>query len=154
MYLKKLGQRPGIQENPRINEAYIQFDKLLVELGAKDLPDKIINAINQEIDLINAIPDSGKELKNTIKKKQAAIIKLIEKELKLVPKNYYKNTWTALGLSVFGIPIGTTFGLIFDNMAFLGLGLPIGLAVGIAVGKDLDKKASKEGRQLDIEIKY
>jgi hypothetical protein len=39
-------------------------------------------------------------------------------------------------------------------MAFLGVGLPIGMAMGMAIGTDMDKKAFKEGRQIDLEIKH
>lgn len=53
------------------------------------------------------------------------ILKLIEKELKLVPKNSYRNRWMAIGMSAFGVPIGA----------------------------GMDKKAFEEGRQLDMEIR-
>jgi hypothetical protein len=82
------------------------------------------------------------------------LIKLIEKEVKLVPKNYYRNLWLTLGMAGFGIPIGVAFGASLGNMAFIGVGLPIGLAFGIALGTGMDKKALAEGRQLDLEIKY
>lgn len=55
-------------------------------------------------------------------------------------------------MAVFGLPIGIIIGFALDNMAFLGIGLPMGLAVGIAIGTGMDKKAQEEGRQLDIEI--
>ncbi len=32
------------------------------------------------------------------------------------------------------------------------LGIPIGMGIGIAMGSGMDKKAFKEGRQLDIEV--
>jgi hypothetical protein len=44
------------------------------------------------------------------------------------------------------------FGIGLDNMAFLGLGLPIGLAIGAVLGLRMDKKAFEEGRQLDVKI--
>jgi hypothetical protein len=59
----------------------------------------------------------------------------------------------ALGIAVYGVPLGLAFGVSLDNMAFLGIGIPIGLAIGIGVGNGMDKKALKEGRQLDLEIK-
>ena len=89
-----------------------------------------------------------------IKKSQTGILKLVEKELKLVPKAHYRNIWLAVGMSAFGISIGVAFGLVFGNMAFLGLGLPLGMAIGVGVGTGMDKKAFEEGRQLDVEIKY
>ena len=82
------------------------------------------------------------------------IIKKLEKEVKLVPKNYYSYLWLAIGIASFGVPIGVAFGAMLGNMAFLGIGLPIGLAIGFLVGYEMDKKAYEEGRQLDVEIKY
>jgi hypothetical protein len=55
----------------------------------------------------------------------------------------------AIGMAVFGIPLGVVFGMSPGNMAFIGIGLPIGLGVG----SEKDKKAFREDRQLDIEIK-
>ena len=82
------------------------------------------------------------------------ILKLIEKEQKLVPKNIYRNRWLAIGMSAFGIPFGVAFGISLGNMAFLAIGLPLGMAIGIAVGTDLDKKALKNGKQIDVCPKY
>ncbi len=83
---------------------------------------------------------------------------MIEKELKLVTKNHYRNTWLALGMAAFGIPLGVAFGTSLGNIAFIGIGLPNGLpnglAVGIAVGTGMDKKAFEEGKQMDLEIKH
>jgi hypothetical protein len=31
-----------------------------------------------------------------------------------------------------------------------GIGIPIGVIIGMAIGAGMDKKAFKEGRQLDI----
>jgi len=39
-------------------------------------------------------------------------------------------------------------------MGLLSLGMPIGIAIGLAVGSAMDKKALKEGKQIDLEIKY
>ena len=79
---------------------------------------------------------------------------MVEKELKLVTKNHYRNTWLAIGMTAFGIPLGIAFGGSLGNMAFIGIGMPIGMAIGIAVGTEMDKKASENGKQLDLEIKY
>ena len=89
-----------------------------------------------------------------LKQKRFKIIKLLEKELKIVPKNYYRNLWFIVGMSVFGLPLGVAFGISIGNLGLLGIGLPIGMVIGIAVGSGMDKKAHKEGRQLNIEIKY
>lgn len=60
----------------------------------------------------------------------------------------------ALGMVVFGLPLGIAFGTILDNIGLLGIGLPIGMVIGLAVGTGMDKKAKEEGRQLNIEVSY
>ncbi|MFE3871745.1 hypothetical protein ACFX5F_10990 [Flavobacterium sp. ZS1P70] len=89
----------------------------------KEIPVEIINFINLEIEAINSFSGSAVELSKRIKKAQSGIIKKIEKDLKLVPKNYYRSIWLALGMSAFGIPIGLGIGLSLGNLAFLGIGL-------------------------------
>lgn len=74
----------------------------------------------------------------------------LEKRHKLVVPGHYRNQWMALGMAVFGIPLGAALGLSLDNMAFLGIGLPIGLSIGLGVGSSMDQKAQQEGRQLPV----
>lgn len=62
--------------------------------------------------------------------------------------------WLALGIGTFGVPVVVVFGVIFDNMGFIALGMPIGLGIGIAIGTMMDQKAAENEKQLDIEIKY
>jgi len=122
-------------------------------LRKQDLTDELIISINKGIDQVNTVSDSEKELKKQIKKNQSTILKTIEKELKLVTKNHYRNTWLPVGMAAFGIPLGVAIGTSTGNMAYLGIGFPFGLAIGIAIGTSMDKKAFEEGRQLDLEIK-
>jgi hypothetical protein len=136
-----------------LNEIFSQFRQLLAELENRELPDEIVTSINNDIDEINSITVIGNELQKEIERRLQRIIKLLEKNLKLVPKNYHRNLWMILGIAVFGIPIGVIFGASLDNMAYLAIGLPIGLVIGIGLGAVMDQKALKEGRQLDIEIK-
>lgn len=154
MDIKELKNRPDIDQHKKLYASYIQFDKLLMELRKKELPNETVNSINDGIDQINSVSESEKVLRRLINKTQSRIIKLIEKEHKLVTKNHYRNTWLAVGMAAFGIPLGVAFGASLGNMAFLGIGLPIGMAIGIAVGTGMDKKAFEEGRQIDLEIKH
>jgi predicted RND superfamily exporter protein len=154
MNIIELKERQNISDDIKLNRIYVQFGELLKELAKKDLPLKIIDSINQDIEEINSTSLTNNELIKLVKLKQTKIIKIVEKELKIVPKNYYRNLWLALGLSVFGLPIGVALGLSIGNMGLLGMGLPIGMVIGIVVGTGMDKKASEEGRQLDVEIKY
>ncbi|HLF53198.1 hypothetical protein [Flavobacterium sp.] len=150
----ELKERQNISDNINLSKIYVQLAELLKELKKKQLPHKIIESVNQDIEEINSTSLTDNELRKLVKQKQTRIIKLVEKELKIVPKNYYRNLWLVVGMSAFGLPIGVVFGLSIGNMGLLALGLPIGMAIGIVVGSGMDKKASVEGRQLDVEIKY
>lgn len=146
-----LSSRNDLSENPKIQEQYEHFKSLIEELGTKSLPDRLIEHINLGIQQVNT--SSPFELKRLIPKVEAKILKQVEKDSKIVAKGYYRNLWMALGMSVFGLPIGLLFGLAVGNIAFLAVGLPIGLGLGIVFGTSLDKKAEKEGRQLNWETK-
>ncbi|MFD2892808.1 hypothetical protein ACFS5J_12380 [Flavobacterium chuncheonense] len=154
MNIIELKERQNISDNINLSRIYSQLGELLKELKNKELPHKIIESINQDIEDLNSTSHADKELVKLVKQKQTKIIKLIEKEVKIVPKNYYRNLWLVLGLSAFGVPIGVAFGLSVGNLGLLAIGLPIGMVIGIAIGSRMDKKAYEEGRQLDIEIKY
>lgn len=153
MEIIELEKKPEIEKNQKLILAYSQFETLLTELRKKSLPDDMVSSINRGIDRINAISVSEKELRKQIKITQSSILKLLEKSLKLVTKNHYRNTWLALGMVLFGIPLGMAFGILMDNIGLLGIGLPVGMVIGLVVGTGMDKKAIEEGRQLDIEIK-
>ena len=154
MKIKELKNRPDIDQHKKLFASYSQLDKLLIELRRKDLFDETVNSINDGIDKVNSVLESEKELRKQIKTVQSSIIKLIEKNHKLVTKNHYRNTWLAVGMAVFGIPLGVAFSASLGNMAFIGIGLPLGMVIGIAVGSGMDKKAYEEGRQIDLEIKH
>jgi hypothetical protein len=108
-----------------------------------------LQKINEIIGGINVFSGTDQELIKAIKAGQSIFIKLLEKELKIVPQNHYQMQWMVLGMSVFGLLLGVAFGAAMGNMGLLGIGLPIGMAIGIAVGKGMDTKAKNEGRQLD-----
>jgi len=134
-----------------LNLTFAQFQKLLSELRKQKLTNEIIEKLNVFIEELNSTHET--EFKKQLKLKQTKIVKLLEKELKIVPKNYYRNIWLAVGMAAFGVPIGVSFGLSMGNLGLLGLGLPIGMAIGIAIGTGMDKKAFEEGRQLDVVLK-
>jgi len=154
MNIIELKERENISDDIKLSRIYVQLGELLKSLKKKELTPEIIKSINRDIEELNSSSLTSNELIKLVKLKQTKIIKVVEKELKIVPKNYYRNLWLILGMSVFGIPIGVTFGTSVGNMGLLGIGLPIGMGIGIVVGSGMDKKAFKEGRQLDIEIKY
>ena len=154
MKLGALKNRQGIEANKKLFNLYFQFTQLIKELGQKGLPAPLVESINKEINKLNSIDNSAPNLRMSIIKIQTRIIRLLEKEVKIVPKNYYRNIWISLGMAAIGLPLGVVIGLITKNMGLLAVGLPIGLAIGIAVGTALDNKALKEGRQLEIDIRY
>lgn len=154
MSIKQLNEKPEIRSTSKLEFAYNQFRELLGLLGEREIPGNLIDQIIEHIEALNQNPDSGKHFKRHLKRSQTKILKILEKEVKIVPRNYYQTTWMVLGMTVFGVPMGVAFGASLGNMAFLGIGLPIGMAIGIAVGSGMDKKAEEEGRQLDITIKY
>ena len=139
--------------NIKIANSIKQFNSLLKLLNDKNLTLNVIKKINDDITELNSSQVMGTALSHLIKKKQNKIIKLTEKELKIVPKNYYTNLWMVLGMSAFGLPLGVAFGLSLGNIGLLAIGLPIGMAIGTLVGSKLDKKALESGKQLDIELK-
>lgn len=153
MTIIELKQRPEIDKEGKLYKLFLQFESLLRELMGRELTAEVITSINKDIEEINLVSGEGKELRKIIKKKESRIIASLEKKLKLVPKGHYRNLWLAIGMSVFGVPLGVSFGVALGNMAYLGIGLPIGLVIGIAVGASMDNKAAKEGRQLDFEVK-
>jgi len=153
MEFKKLNNRQEILTDDKLFKSYNQFVELLNELKKRELSEDLIKSVNLSVDKINSSTLKGKQLIKFIKKEQSSILKQIEKEHKIVPKNYYRNLWLALGMSAFGLPIGVALGLSVGNIGLLAIGLPIGMAIGLAFGSSLDKKALNEGRQLDIEIK-
>lgn len=153
MEIIELKKIPNTEQDKKISKRYAILEKLIGELKKRSIPAEIIKAVNNKVEEINSFSGSNKQLSKLILKSQYSILKLVEKELKLVPKNLYRSRWLAIGMSVFGVPIGLAFGASLDNMAFLGIGIPIGMVVGMAIGAGMDKKAFEEGRQLDLEIK-
>lgn len=151
MEIKSLAKRTVIEKDEKLNLIFAQFQKLLSELRKQKLTNEIIEKLNVFIEELNSTHET--EFKKQLKLKQTKIVKLLEKELKIVPKNYYRNIWLAVGMAAFGVPIGVSFGLSMGNLGLLGLGLPIGMAIGIAIGTGMDKKAFEEGRQLDVVLK-
>lgn len=153
MNIKELKKREDFSNDDKLNRIYSQFGELLNELKKKELSQDVYKLINESVDILNLSTFNSAQLTKLLKQKQTAILKQVEKEHKIVPKNYYRTLWMVLGMSAFGLPIGVAFGLSIGNIGLLSIGLPIGMGIGIAVGMSMDKKAMNEGRQLNIQIK-
>ena len=154
MEITPLLARENATGKERNTKLWMQFLQLIEILRNKNLPEEMVGFLNDQIQELNEYPCGTVDFYKLVKKKQTLILRKLEKDLKMVPKNYYTNMWLALGMAIFGVPFGISLGSIFDNMGMLGVGLPIGMAIGIALGFGLDKKAKTDGKQLDIEVKY
>lgn len=86
MEIKELNNKEIIDSNKKIIDAFNQFNKLLAALRKRDIPKEIITTINIQIDKINGVSNSDKELRKQIQSSQTDIIRLLEKKLKLVAK--------------------------------------------------------------------
>jgi hypothetical protein len=144
--IQELKNRTRFQ-NKALNRCYPRFKELIDELRTRSLSEEMVGFINQRVDIVNRNHDE-KELKKEVRKAQYAIIKKLEKDHKIVPKGYYQTLWLALGMSIFGVPMGMAFGAAIGNIAMFGIGIPIGMAIGIAVGSQKDAAAAKNGLQL------
>ncbi|CAN5301959.1 hypothetical protein BH09BAC3_BH09BAC3_19050 [soil metagenome] len=149
----KLQNRSEFDRDMKSKDRFEGFQQLITELEKKGIPAEMVNSINTDIELVNSIAGSGSEILKQLKKSQIRILKMLEKELKLVTINHYRNMWLAVGISAFGIPFGVAIGISLGNLGLLGIGFPIGMGIGWAVGSSMDKKAKESGRQLDVELK-
>lgn len=144
MEIKNLDKKPNVEQEKKLKKKYAYFEKLINELAKKEIPPEIINTINKNIEEINSFSGSNKYFRKQIRKSQSNILKLIEKELGLVPRYFYLSRWMA-----FGLPVGFSFEISLGPTPF-AIAIPIGTAIGMVIGLAKDKKAYKEGKQLDI----
>ena len=150
MALLSITHNPKDNPNIKFEEKLNTFSSLLEELKSKKLTVTSENYINSQIKQFNNEDSANPKLHKAICKLQTRILRHLEKEFKIVPKDHYQQQWMALGMASFGITIGAGLGMALGSMAFLGIGLPLGLVIGMAVGSNMDNKAAKEGRQLNF----
>jgi hypothetical protein len=154
MTLVDLNKNESANDSAKTSKYLSQITLMLDELRNRDLPNSLIEAINKEVHALNTSRKTDYALHKFVKAKYHHLIKLIEKEVKVVPISYYRNLWLVLGISAFGLPFGMAFALSMGKMGFLGIGIPIGMAIGIGIGKKMDEKAKNEGRQFVFEMVY
>ena len=148
MQLLDLIETEAIRNDPKALQSFTKIQAILADLNTRTIPASLFSTINAYLTEINSSTLTGKELEKLLKTKLSNLLKLLEKELKLVPKNHYRTQWMVLGMSAFGLPLGVAYGIILDNLGLMGLGLPIGMGIGVAVGTAMDEKARKAGNQL------
>ena len=152
MELEGLKKRSFSEKKKAIIKEYTLLEKLVQELQNRELPPEVIVEMNVEIEHLNSFLDDYPKIFSNIKSAKKLLLKTLLEDLEIVPKNYYRNLWLALGMSVFGLPLGVVFSSFLDNTSFIAIGLPIGMLIGIAFGTALDKKAEENNRQLELEI--
>ena len=152
MKVVSLKRRESAFDFPKADELYIQFNNFVDELNSRSIPKNTVNAINREIEEINSSTKTGISMKSLIVKKLTTVLKLLEKEHKLVPKNYYQSNNLLKYSVLFGAPIGIIIGLITKDMALISVGMIIAMVISFVRGRIMDKKALKEGRQFSGEL--
>lgn len=149
--IPKLQPGEGIAHSEKLAEEVDRMQQLIDALNSKAIPEGIAATITQQLEPLSGLDIPDKQYAARLKKSRRSILRLVEKQLNLVPQKHHLKLWMALGMSALGIPFGVVFSIALKNFAFIGLGLPIGMGIGIAVGTKLDEKAKAEGRQLDLE---
>lgn len=147
-----LEERPELTSQSKIQKRFNTLNQVWNEIQKKDVPPATLEKLNGFIEEFNRLDTNDKTLKKAITKTRTNLLTTLQKDLGITPKHYYRNLWMGLGMAIFGVPLGVMFGFSFGNMAYLGLGIPLGLAFGLAMGEQKDKKAAKEGKQLDVDI--
>jgi hypothetical protein len=137
-------------ENARLQKAHQQVTGLIAALDKREVPQDITEEINIIIANLNAGTGDEKQFARELNQAYQHILKLVQEKLNWVPKDFYRNQWMALGLSVFGLPLGVVMGLALDDMTYMAVFFPLGMVFGMGIGAGLDKKAVEEGRVLDI----
>ena len=147
----ELRKRLSFYQNEGLSQGYENLENLLEELTRKEIPQSLVLSINEHILLINSFSGTDPKLVKELRKSRNEILSTLQKELQVVPRNYYQRMWVAIGITAFGLPMGVVFGVILNNLACMALALPMGLLFGIIIGSSLDKKAMLSGKQLDID---
>lgn len=136
----------------KVVRTYEKLNQLMEAIDPRTIPSDVKMKIQACLSIVAETAHEKKPFLKALHKSNNTIVRLLEKHLKLVPKNYYQVLWMSVGMAAFGIPLGVAFSAALNNYAFIGLGLPIGLGIGLALGVTMDKKAKAEGRQLPVDI--
>lgn len=151
--MKMLNTITGLESNTRLYKKYLLVRDILDELQKRKLSASIVQRINREIDNINSTSSSEKELFIQLSRTQSKLRKIIRNDLKLATKNYYRDMYIPIGLAI-GIIINLLINQRTGSHVFVYiLSLLVGIGGGWATGTFFDKKAKKEGKQIDIELR-
>jgi hypothetical protein len=151
MTMVKLEKRRNRETNRRLTKAYTKMQNLIEAFNKKELPRELLSDFNYDIELINSVSGTDKELTKTLRKIYSKALKVVEEKMKYVAKHHYRNLWIA-----YGILAAVAFSSIFGSFVFTGIGssigmmIPMGMAIGAVIGSYFDQQAEKDGRQLDL----
>lgn len=115
--IQELKPRPELPNEKFSGKRYSQFNALIAELRKRNLPKNLSDSINLIVAELNASSLDEKNFGKLVKKHQMYLLKILEKEAKLVTKNHYRNLWMLLGFTAIGIPVGILYGNLIGNMA-------------------------------------
>ncbi|MGD1845575.1 MAG: hypothetical protein ACFB10_09310 [Salibacteraceae bacterium] len=127
------------------------WEKLWQELENRELTERVAASLNADIAALNQDHGIDKDRTKALRKHYNAAIQLLVKEMKLTPLNYHRDTWFVIGLAAFGTPLGIIVSFSLNSFAYIGLGFPFGMGLGMLLGMQMDKKAAREGRQLNLQ---
>lgn len=142
----ELEERAKASQDVRLKKWLTSSANLLRELDARGIEPR---NFEDELKMLKKQLSANTKA-NMIRAFYLRMVNAVRKQFDLTTPNYFQNRWTALGILVFGIPLGLVFSISIDNYAFLGMGIPVGLAIGIAIGADKDKKAKEAGKLMEI----
>lgn len=148
MKLNGVKHRPVFDSSCNLATAFQKVQTLVESLNRYQLPQDVTEEINKEIIAIESLQGTEKEMVHRLNKTERKILHLVKSKLKLVPEKYYTHMWLPLGMTVFGLPLGTLVFLLTGNAAFIGIGLPLGMGIGIFLGMALDRRAGKQNKVL------
>ncbi|MDR6301050.1 hypothetical protein [Mesonia maritima] len=170
MEIKNIQRNRKHFTNKKLKEFLYQFQQLLIELNKKDLPENTKETINKHLEKLNskAVTIPEKKYLKVLRNCQKEILLLLEENHKLVPRNHYKEKFLFLFMAIFSLPLSLLWGKFFNKIAvfglesifgfltavIIGITLTVGLPIisGLIIGMNKDRKASKVGRQLEIEL--
>lgn len=134
-------------ENKAIQKWCGRLNELILAAAEKKVSEEFLSSDMARINTELNVETSAKNLR----KFYNLLVRKIMNEYGLVSPTYHQTQWMALGMTIFGLPLGVAFAMAIGNMAFLGIGLPLGIPIGMAIGQQKDKKAKEEGRVLNIQ---
>jgi len=136
----------------KLRTAINNFTVLIDEIKVKAIPEEVCYKINSQIDFMNTLVNSDEsKIKKKLEITYHKILLILRRDLGIVPENYYRNLYLALGMSVFGLPIGALIAFLSGNYSFLAIGMLFGLSIGVLVGAKKDKIADEENKVIKVQ---